>query len=229
MKKLLLLFCVFVIATLSASAQSYEDVIYLKNGTIIHGVIIEQVPNEKYKIQTYDGNIFVFEVENIEKITKEISRTGKMVQATNHFFSHAEKGFLLYLGLDVSPFFPDSSCSLDIMTGYRFSNYFALAAGSSLGYSWEFNRFAGSYYIHLRSDFLKTKVRPFVSVNLGYQDGVYYKPPYYFSGLLVLPTLGASFPAGNGRIVAGIHYRIISHSPWGADAGNLGLRVGYEF
>lgn len=229
MKKLLLLLCVFMIATLSASAQSYEDVIYLKNGTIIHGVIIEQVPNEKYKIQTYDGNVFVFEVENIEKITKEISRTGKMVQATNHFFSHAEKGFLLYLGLDVSPFSPDSSCSLDIMTGYRFSNYFALAAGSSLGYCWGWNRFAGSYYIHLRSDFLKTKVRPFVSVNLGYQDGVYYKPPYYFSGLLVLPTLGASFPAGNGRIIAGIHYRYISNSPWSGTPGHIGLRVGYEF
>ena len=224
-----------MIAALSASAQSYEDVIYLKNGSIIHGVIIEQVPNVKYKIQTYDGNVFVFEVENIEKITKEIPRTGKTVQPANKFFSHAEKGFLLYLGLDVSPFSPDSSCSLDIMTGYRFSNYFALAAGSSLGYSWygnEFHRggrFVGSYYIHLRSDFLKTKVRPFVSVNLGYQDGIYYGPPYYFSGLLVLPTLGVSFPTGNGRIIAGIHYRFISNSPWGGTPGHIGLRVGYEF
>ena len=52
-------------------AQQMQDVIYLKNGTVIHGTIIEQIPGVSMKIQTKDGNIFVFKTEEIEKITKE--------------------------------------------------------------------------------------------------------------------------------------------------------------
>lgn len=53
-------------------AQSdLEDVVYLKNGSIIRGVIIEQVPNKSIKIQTRDGNIFAYAIEEVERITKE--------------------------------------------------------------------------------------------------------------------------------------------------------------
>jgi hypothetical protein len=48
-----------------------EDVVYLKNGSIIRGIIIEQVPNQSIKIQTKDRNVFVFKYDEIEKITKE--------------------------------------------------------------------------------------------------------------------------------------------------------------
>jgi len=50
---------------------TYEEVVYLKNGSIIHGVIIEQIPNQSVKIQTKDKNVYVFKIEEIEKITKE--------------------------------------------------------------------------------------------------------------------------------------------------------------
>ena len=52
-------------------AQQYEDVVYLKNGSIIHGTIIEQVPNVSIKIKTNDGNVFVYTTEEIQKMTKE--------------------------------------------------------------------------------------------------------------------------------------------------------------
>jgi hypothetical protein len=47
------------------------DIVYLKNGSVIKGEIIEQVPNQSIKIQTSDGNIFVYNFSDIEKITKE--------------------------------------------------------------------------------------------------------------------------------------------------------------
>ena len=52
--------------------DKYEDVVYLKNGSIIHGIIIETVAGESIKIKTNDGNTFVFKMEEIEKTTKEI-------------------------------------------------------------------------------------------------------------------------------------------------------------
>jgi hypothetical protein len=39
--------------------------------SIIRGTIIEQIPNEKIKIQTSEGNVFVYKYDEIEKITKE--------------------------------------------------------------------------------------------------------------------------------------------------------------
>ena len=49
------------------------DVVYLKNGGRLQGEIIEQIPNVSIKIQTKDGNVFVYKIEEIEKITREKS------------------------------------------------------------------------------------------------------------------------------------------------------------
>ena len=64
-----IIICVFL--TFSAFAQETEDVIYLVNGSIIRGQITEIIPNEKLKIQTRDGNLLVFTMDEVEKITKE--------------------------------------------------------------------------------------------------------------------------------------------------------------
>jgi TM2 domain-containing membrane protein YozV len=53
--------------------QNSDDVVYLKNGSIIKGTIIEQIPGKTIKIQTQDGNIFVYGFDDIAKITKEQS------------------------------------------------------------------------------------------------------------------------------------------------------------
>ncbi len=47
------------------------DVVYLKNGSMIKGTIIEQDPANYVKLQTADGSIFVFKVAEIQKITRE--------------------------------------------------------------------------------------------------------------------------------------------------------------
>jgi hypothetical protein len=51
-------------------AQEYEDVVYLKDGSIIRGMIIEQVPNEYIKIKS-GKNVFVYQMDEIEVIKKE--------------------------------------------------------------------------------------------------------------------------------------------------------------
>ncbi|MCO6464514.1 MAG: hypothetical protein J5I52_10245 [Saprospiraceae bacterium] len=72
MKSIALLLMFFMcILSVSAQMQQLEEVVYLKNGSVVRGVIIEQVPNERIRIQTRDGNIFVYTYNEIEKITKE--------------------------------------------------------------------------------------------------------------------------------------------------------------
>lgn len=70
MKKLILML-IAAMTCFSLSAQTLRECVYLKNGSIIKGIIIEQVPNASLKIQTSDGSIFVYEMDQVEKITKE--------------------------------------------------------------------------------------------------------------------------------------------------------------
>lgn len=62
----------FVFIT-AALAQDTQDVVYLKNGSIIRGMVIEQVPGKSLKIRTKDGSVFVYTMEEVERITKEQS------------------------------------------------------------------------------------------------------------------------------------------------------------
>ncbi len=51
--------------------QQMEDVIHLKNGGLIRGVIIEEIVGESLKIQTRDGNVFVYAMDEIAKMSRE--------------------------------------------------------------------------------------------------------------------------------------------------------------
>jgi hypothetical protein len=48
-----------------------RDIVYLKNGIVLKGEIVEQILNTSIKIKTADGNIFVYPMSDIDKITKE--------------------------------------------------------------------------------------------------------------------------------------------------------------
>ena len=66
-----LLVSTLVFFSTAALGQQMEDVVYLKNGSIIRGLIIEHVPSETIKIQTREGNLFVYEIWQVERIMKE--------------------------------------------------------------------------------------------------------------------------------------------------------------
>lgn len=57
--------------------EKIVDVVYLNNGSIIYGSIIEMTLNESVKIKTADGSIFVYQMDQIQKITKEKSNEQK--------------------------------------------------------------------------------------------------------------------------------------------------------
>ena len=67
----LLYFCLGC-STAVFSQSEKKDIIYLKNGSIIKGTIIEQIPGKSYKILTSDNNTFTYVVDEIEKITSEV-------------------------------------------------------------------------------------------------------------------------------------------------------------
>jgi len=70
MKKHILIAIILIIFGFQLSAQKAKDVLYLKNGSIIYGKLIEIV-DDQYKIQSSDGSIFIFKTSEVEKFSKE--------------------------------------------------------------------------------------------------------------------------------------------------------------
>ena len=71
MKRTILFFVCLMGMTFAFAQTSLQDVVYLKNGSIIRGDIIEMVPGETIKIMTSDGSVFVHDYADVQKFTKE--------------------------------------------------------------------------------------------------------------------------------------------------------------
>lgn len=70
MKKYLFASIVLILSISSIYAQKQKDVLYLKNGSIIYGNLVE-IGSYNYKIKTSDGSIFNFTADEVEKFIKE--------------------------------------------------------------------------------------------------------------------------------------------------------------
>jgi len=117
--------------------QTYEDVVILKNGSEIHGIIIEQKPNEYIKIQSGE-NIFVYQMDEIELIKKElISDESTNDNEKNNHIKNTEKWYTYwsigtstptfdddYIKImeDVSSPFTEVKLSMDMFSYYRHLN-----------------------------------------------------------------------------------------------------------
>ena len=66
--------CVIAIASFSdAEAQKIaEDVVHLKGGSIIRGIIVQQVPNKSLRIRTQGGVEMTFKMSDVLQITKAL-------------------------------------------------------------------------------------------------------------------------------------------------------------
>ena len=73
MKKHLISLILLTIIILPVSAQKIKDALYLKNGSVIYGKLLE-ISENKYRIQTSDGSLFNFQADEVDKFLKETPR-----------------------------------------------------------------------------------------------------------------------------------------------------------
>lgn len=65
-----------------------EDVVYLKNGSIIRGQIVELIPNKRISIRLAGGSILVYQLNEIERIEKQQS----ILSTENPYKNHRRLG-----------------------------------------------------------------------------------------------------------------------------------------
>jgi len=93
MKFFILIFVFFFTATYTCIAQDYQDVVYLTNGNIVRGFIIELIPYEYLDIRTSNGRIRSIEMDNVERIVKERVRTNSGTQNNARLYQNNSRTF----------------------------------------------------------------------------------------------------------------------------------------
>jgi hypothetical protein len=175
----------------SNGQSNLEDVTYLKNGSIVRGLIVEQIPNKSIKVQTKDGNVFVFSLDEIEKITKEteFKGIGKTDYRSEGFINFTELSFCPGVGkkeVGSNPSVPNKDYSFGIRTinGYQANSNFSVGIGIGLD-RYEKESFLPITF-DLRYNILRGKVSPVVNANFGYSVGL----NDYAGGPIINPSIG---------------------------------------
>ncbi len=191
-----ILFCLFLLVSVAASAQTMQEVVYLKNGSVIRGIVIEQVPNESLKIQTADGSVFAYQMDEVEKITKEAvdntrrSSNVRNASSNSHGFGgkgtglkSGYRGFVDFGGGVGVGDWGDGRVGFSTSHGYQFCPYFFLGVGVGLNYHTDWDVVEIPIFAHLRSEFLDNAISPFLDVKIGYS-------PYDGTGVYAEPSVG---------------------------------------
>lgn len=140
MKKKTILSALLLCLAATLHAQTPGNIIYLKNGSIIKGNVVESVPNQHIKIRTSDGSIFVYQMSDVDRIV--MNEEKKNTTSENDPKSWQQKGhrgldFSISLGPDVT--FNNGKGSArfgtEIEGGKKFNKnfYFGVGLGVSAG------------------------------------------------------------------------------------------------
>lgn len=157
---------------LSFGQSNYQDVVYLKNGSIIRGIIIEQIPNKSIKIETADRSVFVCQMDEIEKITKEsyidkndnpIDNTGLQPGLQPGFKGIIELSYFSGVG-DYS----QNRFKLNFIFGYQLIPQFSIGFGTGLYNYFDNNATFLPVLMDFRVNFINSKVSPYLSFGFGY-------------------------------------------------------------
>lgn len=197
------------------------DVVYLKNGSVVRGTLVEYTAGKGVKIKTADGSIFVYAEAEVDRVTKEfvkeekrkapkVESAAETSQGSNGYTR--QKGFRVFfeaaiggvkglmvgttpalaLGYQVSPLF-------FVGGGFAINNYLDLRDEVENHY-----HFGMPFYVDARFD-IGRKHSFFIDTRLG---GTALFSQYDKGGLFFAFTPGARFALrdGSGGLSVGLGY-----------------------
>lgn len=169
-------YCLFSICLLFFSTEMFaqknqkEDVVYLKNGSIIRGNITEQKFGENIKIELLGGSIFVFAESEIDSIKKEdavsFKKKSEIYRVSKGYRNFTETG--LIVGIDQFGYGTDWGVYLHTVNGYQLNRFIYTGGGIGLERLTSYQESFLPLYGRVAVDLLNKKTTPFIFSDLGY-------------------------------------------------------------
>jgi len=230
----------------TTAAQTFQEIVYLKNGSVIRGTIIEQVPNESLKIRTSDGSIFAYEMTDVEKITKEqvgnrfAGRT--VANETSGFGSSLnglgpQKGYRGFVDLGYTIGTGDFGLDrIEFSTshGYQILPCFYAGAGAGAHYYFDADAVEIPIFADFRADLLNHSVCPFIDLKIGYtvhEDTGFYLNPQFGVRFAVGPKTAVNLGIGYTmqRIEFSYYDEYYGSFSDSVNCGGFSIKLGFEF
>ena len=156
-KKSLFLVLFFLTSFLCGFAQEMRDVVYLKDGSVVKGIIVEQVPNKSIKLQTADGSLFVYQIDAVEKMTKELREASPRRFAGNGLTA-GYKGYVDFGCTIGAGDFGRDRLSVGVVNGVQFNPYLYVGIGAALNYYAGGEEIGIPIFANVRSHFIKGNI-----------------------------------------------------------------------
>jgi hypothetical protein len=224
MKKYLALVLLSFIATFGFGQGNYQDVVYLKNGSVVRGIIIEQVPNKSIKIETADRSVFVYQMDEVEKLVKEPSKSNLAAEGLEPGYKGIlEAGFNIGVG-DGEGY---NTFKINFINGYQIMPYFSVGIGTGLRFNIDYEEALIPLFADFRVTFLNQELSPYAALDLGYTfDATNYMESV---GFLFNISAGISYKISNkSAVLFGLGYESQS---WGYSysSGAVSINAGISF
>lgn len=159
----------------AALAQQAQDILYLKNGSVIHGSVTEFVVGGNVKIQTATGDIFVYTIDQVDKMVKDAAQVRYTNNGNNNTQEvEVEKSYRLPRGyrgfIDISGHANSDDCLYGLTTTHGYQINARMFAGIGVGcmaYAEDPDDMWMPIYAAYRFDILDRNVSPFTSTRIG--------------------------------------------------------------
>ena len=231
MRKILVM-CMFMLGCMiSVYAQSGQtETVYLKNGSIIKGKVIEMVPDKEIKVQTSDGSLFVYRMDEVDKVVKESSKKESKNVVDSFKFPVDASAYDLqgFRGMVEFAYIAGSfdAPELTLSLGYQFNPYFFLGVGAGAQYLSNVEKAGIPIYLDMRGTLFLGKVSPYFALKMGYEKLTDW---YVDGGFYCSPVVGVKLMTARRQAVTlGLGASIFKPEGWSNDKG-FTIRLGYEF
>ena len=183
------------------------EAIHLKNGSVIKGVIIEQIPDKQITIRTSDGSTFVYPMEDISKITKEEKESKIPFKISNEKYDLTGSRFMIDLGYWAGGY---KGPELYFTYGSQINQYLFVGGGTGIHYMTDYSTVSIPIFADVRGYALNGPISPFIALRIGYKFNTKEAPRHAKKGgLYCNPFIGVRFMTTKKQAVnLGIGYSI---------------------
>jgi len=160
------------LSSLWAMGQVHQDVLYLKNGGVLRGVVLEDDDSTTVKIEILGGNVFVVETSEIDKRTIEpapkLKSKGIITTQPNGLYHEFDMGFPM--GFNDNDMFT-TGITLDYILGYQYKPKLKFGIGTGIN-NYIYGTTLVPVFARVTGDLMKTAITPFYITDLGFASNI---------------------------------------------------------
>lgn len=176
MKRFAICLLALVISSTTCMVMA-QDVVYLKNGSVIKGSVIEMVPNQTIKIQTADGSLFVYQTSEVDRVERDNNKRSENNEEVGDYLERGFRGIIdLSSHYGVGDAEDNYLLTASFTPGYQITHFLFVGAGvaptlvlfDNKYYDEVETSFILPIYGAIRFDFINARVSPFLDLRSGY-------------------------------------------------------------